>query len=148
MRSLSYKLFEQQFDFLPGIEQYFFHAMEEYFEAMEDSKLWVAVDSGEIKGSICIVKINVHEAQLRLFGTDPSLQGMGIGKQLMQRAMDFCKTKGYKHIILWTIDICKSALHIYDSFGFKRTETKPNVTWADYSMTEELWEYNDLGNFD
>lgn len=61
----------------------------------------------------------------------------------MQKAMNFCREKGYNHISLWTIDICKSALHVYDSFGFKMTETKPNDTWAAYHMTEELWEYHE-----
>ncbi len=136
-----YKLFEKQFGFLPGTEQYFLHAVAELFDEPENSRLWVAVDDGVIKGSVCIIRKSSDEAQLRLFGTDPSLQGLGIGTQLMEKAMGFCKEKGYGHIYLWTIDICKSALHVYDKFGFKRTDTKPNDTWADYPMTEELWEY-------
>lgn len=136
-----YKLFEQQFDFLPDTEKYFLHAMTELFDDHAGSRLWVVEEDNEIKGSICIVKKGNAEAQLRLFGIAPSLQGKGVGNQLMQKAMDFCKEKGYSHIILWTIDICESACHLYDKFGFRFTESKPNDTWANYPMTEEMWEY-------
>lgn len=136
-----FKLFETQFDFLPNTEYYFLHAMGEYFENQENSLLLVAEEDGKIVGSVCIVGHGNHEAQLRLFGTDPSLQGKGAGKQLMEKAMAFCHEKGYTHVILWTIDICKAALHLYEKFGFVHTQDKPNDTWANYHMTEELWEY-------
>lgn len=106
--------------------------------------MWVAEEDGIIKGSICIVKKSDIEAQLRLFGIAPPLQGKGAGTQLMQAAMDYCKEKGYSHIILWTIDICKAALHLYEKFGFRFTESKQNTTWANYPMTEEKWEYGEV----
>ncbi len=139
--SFYYKLFEKQFDFLPATEKYFLHAMEEFFEDTENSRLWIAEEDGVIKGSICIVKKGEHEAQLRLFGTDPSMQGQGVGKGLMKTAMDYCSEKQFDHIILWTIDICKAALHLYEKTGFKKTDTMPNTTWAKYEMIEEKWEY-------
>ena len=138
-----YKLFEEQFDFLPSTEQYFLHAMTELFENPDGNELWVAEENGDIVGSISIVDKGDGTAQLRLFGTHPSTQGKGVGKALMQTAMNFCKEKGYHHIYLWTIDICKAALHIYEKFGFKCTDTKPNDTWANFNMTEELWEYSE-----
>lgn len=136
-----YKLFEEQFDFLPMTEQYFLHAMTDLFENPEGNALWVAEEDGKIVGSICIVDKGNGTGQLRLFGTHPSTQGKGIGKALMQTAMDFCKEKGYHHVYLWTIDICTAALHLYEKFGFKCTDTKANDTWANCHMTEELWEY-------
>lgn len=136
-----YKLFEQQFDFLPNVENYFLHAMTELFDHPDGNELWIAEENGKIVGSVCIVGKDDGNAQLRLFGTDPSLQGKGVGKMLMQKAMDFCKEKNYSHVILWTIDICKAARHLYSNFGFSLTDTKLNTTWADYEMTEEKWEY-------
>ena len=72
-----YRLFEKQFQFLPSTEQYFLHAMEELFVYKEGSELWVAVRGDQIVGSICIVYKGNYEAQLRLFGIDPSVQGQG-----------------------------------------------------------------------
>lgn len=141
-----YRLFEKQFQFLPSTEQYFLHAMEELFVYKEGSELWVAVRGDQIVGSICIVYKGNSEAQLRLFGIDPSVQGQGVGSSLVKTAMDFCKKNNYHKVILWTIDICKAARHIYGKFGFVHTDSKPNTTWANYSMTEELWEYSDIQN--
>lgn len=83
---------------------------------------------------------------MRLFGIDPSVQGQGVGSSLVKTAMDFCKKNNYHKVILWTIDICNAARHIYGKFGFVHTDSKPNTTWANYSMTEELWEYSDIQN--
>ncbi len=135
-----FKLFETQFDFLPNVEQYFLHAASEIFDDPEGSRLWVLEENGRIRGSICIVKKSDQEAQLRLFGTDLSLQGKGAGTALMRTAMNFCKERQYSHVCLWTIDICKAARHLYSRFGFRLTDTKPNTTWAAYPMMEELWE--------
>lgn len=137
-----YKLFEKQFDFLPSTEQYFLHAMTDLFGSPEGNKLFVVEIDGQIMGSVCIVKLGENKAQLRMFGTSPALQGKGYGVKLMDAAMSFCKEMNYNHIILWTIDICKAARHLYDKYGFKLTDTKPNNTWAEYSMIEEKWEYN------
>lgn len=137
----NYKIFEQQFEFLPNVENYFLHIMTELFDHPERNELWLAEENGKIVGSICIIGKEDGSAQLRLFCTDPSLQGKGIGKMLMQKAMDFCKEKNYSHVMLWTIDICKAARHLYAKFGFQLTDTKPNTTWAEYEITEEKWEY-------
>lgn len=106
----------------------------------KNNKLWVAEENRKIVGSICIIDKGNGTAQLRLFGTHPSVQGKGVGKALMQTAMEYCNDMNYKYIFLWTIDICKAALHLYETFGFKCSETKPNDTCANYHMTEEKWE--------
>ncbi len=138
-----YKLFEQQYGFNGIVEKYFMEGMLDLFEDREGSKMWVVERNGEIVGSIAIIKRGDEDAQLRWFGIDMSLQGQGVGNKLMQIAMDFCKEKGYKHVILWSIDILKSARHLYGKFGFILTETKPNHEWAPYPMIEEKWEYRD-----
>lgn len=137
-----YHLFADQFNFRPLTEQYFLHAMEDYFNDPKGNILYVAEENGQICGSVCIAKTDEHAAQLRMFGVGPALQGQGAGNQLMTKAMDFCKEKEYQHVILWTVDICKAARHLYAKFGFQKTDEKPNDSWADYQMTEELWKYN------
>ncbi len=138
-----FKIFETQFDFLPNTEQYFLHNCMELFDEPEKSKMWIIEEEGRIKGSVCVIDRGGENAQLRMFGTDASLQGRGAGTALMQTAMDYCREMGYTHLSLWTIDICKAARHLYAKFGFRLTDTKPNTTWANYPMTEELWEYEE-----
>lgn len=135
-----YKIFEQQFQFYPSTEAYFLHAAGQVFDDPAN-KLWVAADGDKIIGTISVIKTKDGEGQLRLFGTDISRHGEGIGTALMDTAMEYCRSRKLHHIILWTIDICKDALKLYAKYGFHMTDTKPNTTWAAYPMTEELWEY-------
>ncbi len=131
-----YKLFEQQYHFNSSVEAYFIHSMSELFDDPEESRLWVAEREGEIVGCIAIIKKGAGEAQLRLFGVSPSLQGLGVGSRLIETAMRFCEERRYSHILLWTIDILKSARHLYARQGFVMTETKPNTDWTDHEILE------------
>jgi len=139
-----YKLFEKQYEFNGSVEKYFMSGILELFDDREGSQMWVVEKDGQIAGSIAIVKRGEGEAQLRWFGVDMALQGQGLGNKLMRKAMDFCKEKGYKHVILWSMDILKPALHLYKKFGFVPTEIKPNNEWASYEIMEEKWEYNEI----
>lgn len=138
-----YKLYEQQYHFNGSVEAYFIRGMAELFDHPAGNQLWIAEQDNKIAGCIAIIKKGERSAQLRWFGVDMEVQGMGIGNQLLETAMEFCKEKGYKDIILWTIDILKSARHLYGKFGFKMTEIKPNTEWADYEILEEKWEYHE-----
>lgn len=136
-----YKLFEQEFNFLPSTEEYFLKAASQVYEDPEN-RLWITDEDGKIVGTISIIKIGDNEGQLRLFATDIEKQGCGIGTELMDTAMNYCKERRFNHIILWTIDICKDALKLYAKYGFHMTDSKPNTVWANYKMTEELWEFD------
>lgn len=135
-----YKLYEQQYNFNGTVEGYFIRGMGELFDDPEGSQLWVAKEGDRIVGCIAIIKKDEHEAQLRWFGVDQSVQGMGIGNQLLETAMRFCEKHSYTDVILWTIDILKPARHLYGKYGFAMTETKPNTEWTDHEILEEKWE--------
>ncbi|MEH6942786.1 GNAT family N-acetyltransferase, partial [Bacillus sp. JJ722] len=69
-------------------------------------------------------------------------QGLGIGKELINTAIAFCKAQNYQHIFLWTISILESARHLYRKFNFTKTEEKPNEEWAVTKLIEERWDLN------
>lgn len=139
-----YKLFEKQYQFNGSVENYFIRGMAELFDNPEGNQLWVAQKDETIVGCIAIIKREQQEAQLRWFGVDTAIQGMGIGNQLLNTAMEFCKEHHYDDVILWTIDLLKPARHLYGKYGFRMTETKPNNEWADYEILEEKWEFHQL----
>lgn len=132
-----YHLFADEFDFYPNVEQYFLHSSAELFDDPQGSCLWLAFSQNQIVGSIAIIKHADDTAQLRLFGTDPKVQGHGLGRRLIETALAFCQTQAYHHVFLWTINICQAAVHLYQTYGFKLTDSKPNTVWAAYLMTEE-----------
>ena len=133
-------VFQDLYQFRDCTEKYFMHAAGEVYDDPEGNMLWVAERDGEVVGTVEIVRIAEHEAQLRLLAVDPSLQGEHLGSRLIETAIDYCIERGYSHVLLWTIDILKPARHLYAKYGFCMTNTKPNDEWADYHMTEEKWE--------
>ena len=60
-------------------------------------------------------------ARLRWFHVEESHQSRGIGKELLSRALEFCRKHGYSVVWLWTMKGLDAARHLYDSFGFLPT---------------------------
>ncbi|HWP80455.1 MAG TPA: GNAT family N-acetyltransferase [Candidatus Acidoferrum sp.] len=135
-----YKLYEEQFHFNVMYEKEMLSGMSEIYDDPEGHQMWIAERDGEIVGDVAILRRGEHEAQLRWFGVALSMQGQGLGSRLLQIAMDFCKEKGYTHVMLGTLDILEPARHLYGKFGFRMTESEPFDAWADnWPMAHEIW---------
>ena len=100
---------------------------------------WVAEAGDLVVGAIVIVHRGREEAQLRWFILHPSYRGLGLGRELMTYTVDFCKDKQYTKVFLWTFNELHAAIHLYQSFGFERTETKTHLCWG-RNLTEERYE--------
>jgi putative acetyltransferase len=48
----------------------------------------------------------------------PQVRGMGLGRSLIQKCIDFAKESGYRNIYLETMPELKKALSTYEKFGF------------------------------
>jgi len=102
--------------------------------------MWLAVASGEILGSIVIDGANAEDkgAHLRWFIVSDKLRGSGAGNQLLSAAMDFCRTKQYRNVYLWTFDQLPAARHLYEKHGFKLTKEQLGNQWGK-EVNEQLF---------
>lgn len=105
----------------------------------EKENLWIAESQGRRIGMIAIVRISETEAQLRWFLLEPETRGHGIGNTLIKTAVDFCKIKGYRHVFLWTVSGMIAARRLYQSYGFKITESAEHLLWGRLQI-EERWD--------
>ena len=48
-----------------------------------------------------------------------SARGLGLGKSLIEKCIEFAKSKGYKNIYIESMPELKKALGIYEKFGFE-----------------------------
>nr|WP_314739303.1 bifunctional helix-turn-helix transcriptional regulator/GNAT family N-acetyltransferase [uncultured Haemophilus sp.] len=126
--------FKEVFDF------YVLEPLSRFVKNPEKGELWVVEVDGVRAGSIAIVKETDEIAQLRWFILDEKFQGLGMGKKLMQTAVDFAKSQGYQKISLWTFSLLESARHLYRKFGFGIVETVENNEWCNQTLIEERWE--------
>jgi len=102
-------------------------------------RIWIAEQNDRIVGCIGILSLSAQVAQLRWFLVDPSARGAGIGRKLLNEAVAFCKDRGYKTIILWTVSTLAAAAHLYKSAGFSKVEDKPGRQWG-VEVVEERYE--------
>ncbi len=49
----------------------------------------------------------------------PEGRGKGLGKLLIEKALDFAKAAGYKYVYLETMPELQKAMSVYEKFGFK-----------------------------
>jgi GNAT superfamily N-acetyltransferase len=115
--------------------------MGEFARAFDDRRDFFAVaeNEGRIVGSVAI---NGHEdqtAQLRWFLLHPSARGAGVGKKLLNEALNFCRERGFRSVNLWTISELKTAAHLYRSAGFQLIEENTIEIWGGV-RTEQRYE--------
>ncbi len=99
----------------------------------------VAELDGRIVGSIVIHERGDNTATLRYFLVHPDVRGRGVGRELMKRALAFCRERGYRKVDLWTISELKAAAHLYRQFGFVVTREKTHEIWG-ATRTEQEYE--------
>jgi GNAT superfamily N-acetyltransferase len=85
-------------------------------------RVWVVMQGDRPAGALTIEgprpESGEEAARLRFFILDSSLRGRGLGRRLMQEAMQFCRESGYRRIYLTTLPRLDAALHLYEEFGF------------------------------
>ncbi|MBN1531110.1 MAG: GNAT family N-acetyltransferase [Spirochaetes bacterium] len=103
------------------------------------SRIWILQGDGPILGCVAIVRLDDVRAQLRWFLLDPSVRGQGYGTALLRLSIAFCRERGYRAIILWTVDFMKAAVALYLRHGFVLAEEKRHALWG-RELTEQRYE--------
>ncbi|WP_221563027.1 helix-turn-helix domain-containing GNAT family N-acetyltransferase [Alkalihalobacillus sp. TS-13] len=134
------RLYDETYKFGKMFEYYVMKGLTEFMIDTDGGELWIAEVNGETVGSIAITKSSGTVAQLRWFVLDENYQGMGIGKKLMETALNFCQEQHYQHVFLWTVSTLDTARYLYQKYNFKLTEEKPNEEWTGAKLIEERWD--------
>ena len=100
--------------------------------------LAIAEQGEHVYGSIAIVG-HGERAQLRWFIVHPDLRGQGVGKQLLDSAITFCRQRQFKSVFLWTISELTTAARLYKAAGFRLTEQNTHEIWGEVH-TEERYD--------
>ena len=112
--------------------------IEEYFE-MEDEDLktlqnpesyimekggeiFFAVLDGDVVGTSAMIQTSKGIYELAKMSVAKKFQGLGIGKKLLKRCIDFSKEREATEIFLITNDSLEPALNLYQSCGFVLNE--------------------------
>ena len=87
---------------------------------------------GRVEGGIAIDGAHVSQAgaHLRWFILSDALRGQGVGNQLINAAMDFCRNNKYPRVYLWTFAGLHAARHLYERAGFSLVEQHRGAQWG------------------
>jgi putative acetyltransferase len=82
---------------------------------------YVATVDDEIVGGAGVFPsagLPVHTSELVKMYLVKKVRGMGLGKLLIAKCLEFAKTAGYTQVYLETMPELKKALSVYEKFGF------------------------------
>jgi GNAT superfamily N-acetyltransferase len=102
---------------------------------------WTALVGGRIEGSITIdgAHAAAEGAHLRWFIISDGMRGKGVGNQLMNTAIGFCRSHNYRRIYLWTFEGINAARHLYEKNGFRLMEQHKGSQWGQ-EVTEQRFD--------
>lgn len=123
-------IYQEEYDYSPAFEGYvaesFYNFLLNYNS--DNDHLWCAEHNGKIIGCIGIVG-HGECAQLRWFLLDPHYRGIGLGRKLLQKSLNFAKEKNYKSVYLDTTNDLDKAISMYKKAGFVKRSEKANDSW-------------------
>jgi GNAT superfamily N-acetyltransferase len=93
---------------------------------------WTVSLAGRVEGAIAVDGLEARGkgAHLRYFILSDVLRGKGIGSQLINTAIKFCRSRGYKQVYLWTFEGLDAARHLYEKMGFVLVEEFQGMQWG------------------
>jgi len=114
----------------------------EFCERYDDCDgFWLLLQDGVVEGAIAIDGAHAQQngAHLRWFIVSDKLRGTGAGTALLSAAMDFCDSRQYPRIHLWTFDGLSAARHLYEKFGFVLEHQQLGTQWGN-EVSEQRYE--------
>ena len=109
--------------------EYFFQVEEYDYEVLSNSKKYIinkggkiffAESAGNIIGTVALMPTkNKLVFELTKMAVKPEYRNKGIGKKLLRKCIDYCKSNNYSSIILYSNKKLNNAIHLYRNFGFK-----------------------------
>ncbi|KAL6916953.1 hypothetical protein ACHAPO_006709 [Fusarium lateritium] len=98
-----------------------------------------AVLTQKIVGTILVDAENMKQigtAQIRGFIVDERVRGLGVGKRLLNTAMEFVQQQGFDRVSLYTSRTQETSLFLYNKAGFEIVEDVEKDLWG--------WKTNEL----
>ncbi len=84
------------------------------FEVIKDK-------SGRILGTYGLFPLNDITCELRKMYFLPEIRGIGLGREVLDRAVAHAQRLGFRSVVLETISVLERAIHLYTRFGFVPT---------------------------
>lgn len=89
--------------------------------------IFYAQYKGSIVGTVSLLKIDEVTFELSKMAVSSSVQGIGIGKQMLEHCFEFSKNNNINKLILYSNRSLHSAIHLYTKYGFKEIPLETGI---------------------
>lgn len=89
--------------------------------------IFYAKFNGEIIGTASLLKIDNLTFELSKMAVTDKVQGLGVGKKIMEHVLSVATEKGIKKLILYSNRSLSPAIHLYTKYGFKEIALEDGV---------------------
>ncbi|MEO3408361.1 GNAT family N-acetyltransferase [Mucilaginibacter sp. CAU 1740] len=108
------------------------------YDATKD-KVWICEHNHRIIGFLVAQHRGADVVQFRYFIFLPQYRGIGLGKKLMEKFLDFMRQQGYNNAYLWTTEEQHAAIALYTRYGFTLSEQKPSSATFGKPVVEQRY---------
>jgi putative acetyltransferase len=102
-------------------------------------RVFFAVREGEPVGCCALVAMGPGEFEVAKMAVTSSAQGLGVGRLVLQRAVDAARDAGATRLYLETNHALTPAIHLYEAIGF-RNLPQERVTPSPYARADVFME--------
>ena len=80
--------------------------------------IFYAKYNNQIVGTVSLIKIDDSTFELSKMAVTDTIQGLGIGKKIMEHCLAVAKEEGIQKLILYSNRSLLPAIHLYEKYGF------------------------------
>lgn len=134
-------IYAQECGYNHGFEGYVCKTFYDFFQSPRPDldRFWLAEVKDEIVGAIAILGHSPEVAQLRWFILHPRYRGIGLGKTLLEKAVEYCYEKKFKRVFLETTEDQETAISMYTRAGFRKVSEHESSGW-EKTLVEQTFE--------
>jgi GNAT superfamily N-acetyltransferase len=97
---------------------------DEVTRRMTEGPVWVSLQNGAIAATVAGV-VKAGSLYIRGMAAIPAARGCGVGIALLHCVEDWAERQGCARLFLSTTPFLKSAIRLYENFGFRRIDEIP-----------------------
>jgi len=124
----------EAYDTLPGFglpfEAFVARTLAEYvLDTGGAGRIWMAERDDRLVGCSALVLRGNGLGQLRWILVDTSARGIGLGRELVNRALDYARDNACSKIFLETTDGLPESQQLYEKLGFEEVSNTREKLW-------------------
>lgn len=91
----------------------------------------VAIEEEVVVGMVAYHRHSAVRCEMKRLYVTPSARGLHTGEALVERILECARVAGYQEMVLDTLIPMKSAIHLYEKYGFEECEPYYDNPMAD-----------------